>query len=185
MRTVPEIVSSELNRVPSRKKAVIFYDSQNNGSHSIKVFLSALQEAGLEQDFEVCLFNLNTLEARATSETARVHTASASVILFAVDQLPSEQALEWIDSWSDEAPSTASLLVLLNSETSPSPDDHALVCSYFRAVAMRGLRHYNCGTCRCHLPAAPLPAMEFPTETLKARIHASIACMNLPVPQMA
>lgn len=185
MRTAPEIVSAELRKVCSRKKAAIFYDSQSNARHALKLFLEATEEAGMGKDFEVGLYNLATLGEGDGFANARQQITSSQVALFALHELPSEAVLEWVDSWTHELPPKASLLVLLDSQPATDSHDHALLCSYFRAVAARGLRHYSCECCRSRLPAAPLPEFEIPAETLRARTHASIVCMNLHLPQTA
>jgi hypothetical protein len=184
MRSAPELVRQELRKVHTRKKAVIFYDSQLNARRAVKLLFNALEVAEMEKDFEIALYNLAALQQQTFAD-AKALANGASVALFAVGQLPSEPILEWIDSWAEEPVLQTSLLVLLDSEAAADPNDHALLCSYFRAVAVRSLRHYNCENCLCRLPAAPLPPKAFPAETLRARTHASIVCMNLPVPQMA
>ena len=143
-------IGTRLNVVPAvipsaKYSATLLYTDQIGAEKGLHLLFNSLDKAALSSQFNLAVLNLNTLEATDTLDSATDHIRRSSIIIFAVDNLPSPAVQDWIDRWLHSAGVRG--LVVYAPFAAISDDDHALICSYFRAVAFHSGRNFLCGSC--------------------------------------
>lgn len=130
----------------------LFFDSVPNGRRAWNKLSALMNSTELAEVPFAKFCSLDLLEASGCWELGSSLAADAALNIFAIEGLPSDNMADWIEeTWLHHG--SGGDLLLMETNPDANDNDHALQCSFFRAVAMQSGRHFHCEHCARALPA--------------------------------